>query len=290
MAHHARGYVHGRVFGVEIRDDIVHRVVQWQLANSRTKVFKTKTISEVRGGGRKPWAQKHTGRARTGSIRCVAVFGVAAAAAAVFDTWCVVCSGSQWRGGAKPHGPKIRDYSQKLNKKSESLVFAGVPRLRSLARRAIQFARWDCALLCPPSSAIGDLFWLMSWLLRWGRAFTSLLCVAEARQTLAHAMLCSFAVLQDWRLCGDLDVPRLGLEPCVVHGQYVWCTVDLQGKQLAAPLVRFLTGWRGCVVCVAAEFSSEFIFASRNVKKVTPLLAEVRGKPFCLRCWIDTGT
>lgn len=83
-----------RVFGVEIRSDIVHRVVQWQLANRRTKVYKTKTISEVRGGGRKPWQQKHTGRARAGSIRS-----------------------AHWRGGAKAHGPKIRDWSQKLNKK-----------------------------------------------------------------------------------------------------------------------------------------------------------------------------
>jgi len=57
------------IFGVEINPDLVHQVVVSQMANRRQNIAHTKTRSEVRGGGRKPWAQKGTGRARHGSIR-----------------------------------------------------------------------------------------------------------------------------------------------------------------------------------------------------------------------------
>lgn len=83
-----------RVFGVDIRPDLVHRVVRWQLAKNRTKTYRTKTISEVSGSGRKPWPQKGTGRARAGHSRP-----------------------PHWRGGAKAHGPRVRDWSHKLPRK-----------------------------------------------------------------------------------------------------------------------------------------------------------------------------
>jgi large subunit ribosomal protein L4 len=73
---------------------LLHQVVVAHLANKRQGTHSTKTRGEVRGGGRKPWPQKGTGRARQGSIRA-----------------------PQWVGGGVVHGPKPRDYDQKINKR-----------------------------------------------------------------------------------------------------------------------------------------------------------------------------
>lgn len=78
---------------------ILHRAVVRQLARARQGTASTKTRSEVRGGGRKPWRQKGTGRARAGSIRS-----------------------PLWRGGGVIFGPKPRDYDQKLNRKERRLA------------------------------------------------------------------------------------------------------------------------------------------------------------------------
>tara|TARA_B100000686_G_scaffold354289_1_gene463761 strand:+ start:17 stop:637 length:621 start_codon:yes stop_codon:yes gene_type:complete len=83
-----------KVFASEIREDIVARMVNWQLAKRRSGNHKTKTISEIRGSTAKPWKQKGTGRARAGSIRS-----------------------SLFRGGATTFGPVVRDHSHKLPKK-----------------------------------------------------------------------------------------------------------------------------------------------------------------------------
>jgi large subunit ribosomal protein L4 len=77
----------------------VHRALVRQLANSRQGTVSTKTRSEVRGGGRKPWRQKGTGRARAGSSRS-----------------------PLWRGGGVTFGPKPRDYSVKMNRKERRLA------------------------------------------------------------------------------------------------------------------------------------------------------------------------
>jgi large subunit ribosomal protein L4 len=76
--------------------NILWYYVRWYLAGKRAGTHDTKTISDVRGGGRKPWPQKHTGRARQGSIR-----------------------NPHWVGGAVAHGPHPRDYSYKMNKKEK---------------------------------------------------------------------------------------------------------------------------------------------------------------------------
>ncbi len=73
---------------------LLHQVVVAHLANKRQGTHSTKTRGEVRGGGRKPWPQKGTGRARQGSIRA-----------------------PHWVGGGVAHGPKPRDYDQKINKR-----------------------------------------------------------------------------------------------------------------------------------------------------------------------------
>lgn len=87
------------VFGVEVRADVMHEVVVNYLANQRQGTQSTKTRTEVRGGGIKPWRQKGTGRARQGSIRA-----------------------PQWVGGGVALGPKPRDYRYTLNKKVRRLA------------------------------------------------------------------------------------------------------------------------------------------------------------------------
>ncbi len=87
------------VFGAEIRPDVMHEVVVNYLANQRQGTQSTKTRTEVRGGGIKPWRQKGTGRARQGSIRA-----------------------PQWVGGGVALGPKPRDYRYNVNKKVRRLA------------------------------------------------------------------------------------------------------------------------------------------------------------------------
>ncbi len=87
------------VFGVEPNEAVVHHVLVNYLANQRQGTQSTKTRSEVSGGGRKPWRQKGTGRARQGSIRA-----------------------PHWVGGGIALGPKPRSYNYTVNKKERQLA------------------------------------------------------------------------------------------------------------------------------------------------------------------------
>ena len=87
------------VFGIEPNEAVVHSVLVNYLANQRQGTQSTKTRAEVRGGGRKPWRQKGTGRARQGSIRA-----------------------PQWIKGGIALGPKPRSYSYRINKKEKQLA------------------------------------------------------------------------------------------------------------------------------------------------------------------------
>ncbi|MFH1595216.1 MAG: 50S ribosomal protein L4 [Pseudomonadota bacterium] len=87
------------IFGVEVQGHLLHEVVTWQLACRRAGTASTKTRAEVHGGGRKPWRQKGTGRARVGSIRS-----------------------PLWRGGGVVFGPKPRSYAYTLPKKVRRLA------------------------------------------------------------------------------------------------------------------------------------------------------------------------
>ncbi len=86
------------VFGVDVRSDILSRVVNWQLANRRAGTHKTKTIAEVSGTTKKPYKQKGTARARQGSLRA-----------------------TQFRGGGISFGPVVRSHAQDLPKKIRRL-------------------------------------------------------------------------------------------------------------------------------------------------------------------------
>ncbi|NLJ58781.1 MAG: 50S ribosomal protein L4 [Tissierellia bacterium] len=87
------------IFGVEVNTHVMYEAVKNYLANQRQGTQSTKTRAEVRGGGRKPWRQKGTGRARHGSIRS-----------------------PLWKGGGVTFAPKPRDYSYKLPKKIKRLA------------------------------------------------------------------------------------------------------------------------------------------------------------------------
>ena len=91
------------IFGIEPNEGIVHSVLVNYLANQRQGTQSTKTRAEVRGGGRKPWRQKGTGRARQGSIRA-----------------------PQWIKGGIALGPKPRSYRYRVNKKERRLAMKSV--------------------------------------------------------------------------------------------------------------------------------------------------------------------
>ena len=91
------------VFGIEPNENVVHSALVNYLANQRQGTQSTKTRAEVRGGGRKPWRQKGTGRARQGSIRA-----------------------PQWIKGGIALGPKPRSYSYRINKKEKQLAIKSI--------------------------------------------------------------------------------------------------------------------------------------------------------------------
>ena len=91
------------LFGIEPNQSVVHDVVKNHLANCRQGTQSALTRAEVSGGGKKPWKQKGTGHARQGSIRA-----------------------PQWRKGGIALGPKPRDYSYSLNKKTRRLAIKSV--------------------------------------------------------------------------------------------------------------------------------------------------------------------
>jgi large subunit ribosomal protein L4 len=82
------------IFEAPISVDLMHQALVMQMANARLGTHETKVKSDVSGGGRKPWRQKGTGRARQGSIRS-----------------------AQWKGGCKIHTPHMRSYKQAMPKK-----------------------------------------------------------------------------------------------------------------------------------------------------------------------------
>src|ERR1700754_1466314 len=100
------------IFGVQANIALMHQVVVAQLAAARAGTHSTKTRGEVRGGGRKPYRQKGTGRARQGSVRA-----------------------PQFAGGGVVHGPTPRDYSQRTPKKMKAAALRGALSDRARAGR-----------------------------------------------------------------------------------------------------------------------------------------------------------
>ena len=102
------------IFGIEVNQSVVHDVVKNHLANCRQGTQSALTRAEVSGGGRKPWRQKGTGRARQGSTRA-----------------------PQWTHGGIVFAPKPRDYSYTLNKKSRRLALKSALSAKAAAEAII---------------------------------------------------------------------------------------------------------------------------------------------------------
>ncbi len=107
------------LFGIEPNVPVMHQVVTAQLAARRAGTHSTKTRSEVRGGGAKPWRQKGTGRARQGSTRA-----------------------PHWVGGGVAHGPKPRDYAQKTPKKMVKLALRSALSDRASDSKVVVVDSW----------------------------------------------------------------------------------------------------------------------------------------------------
>lgn len=127
----------GSLFEAEIHEDLVQRVVTWQLAKRRSGTASTKTRGEVRGGGKKPWRQKGTGRARAGSNRSPI-----------------------WIGGGTVFGPKPRSYAFAIPKKVRRAALKSVltARLQEDALKVvdkIQLQEPKTRLFLEPLNALG---------------------------------------------------------------------------------------------------------------------------------------
>ena len=110
------------IFGIEPNVAVMHQVVTAQLAAARSGTHSTLTRAEVRGGGRKPWRQKGTGRARQGSTRA-----------------------PHWVGGGVAAGPKPRDYRQRTPKKMVQLALRSALSDRASEGRVAVVDRWTFA-------------------------------------------------------------------------------------------------------------------------------------------------
>ena len=108
------------IFGIEPNEKVVHSVLVNYMANQRQGTANTKTRAEVSGGGRKPWKQKGTGRARQGSIRA-----------------------PQWYKGGIALGPKPRDYSYTINKKEKRLAIKSVLSSKVLENNLVVLDKLD---------------------------------------------------------------------------------------------------------------------------------------------------
>lgn len=110
------------IFGIEPNMAALHQAVTAQRAARRSGTHSTLTRAEVRGGGAKPWRQKGTGRARHGSTRS-----------------------PQWAGGGIAHGPKPRDYRQKVNRKTVRLALRSALSDRARSERVMVIDEWRFA-------------------------------------------------------------------------------------------------------------------------------------------------
>ncbi len=108
------------VWNIEVNDDALKKMIRLQLDSTRQGTRKTKNRSEVSGGGRKPWKQKGTGRARQGSIRA-----------------------TQWRGGGIPLGVDNRDFSFKINKKERVLAIKSALTEKVLGKNVVVVDNFD---------------------------------------------------------------------------------------------------------------------------------------------------
>lgn len=110
------------VFKQEYNEALIHQVIVAQLANARQGTKSTLTRSEVKGHAKKPWRQKHTGRARHGSTKA-----------------------PQWRGGGVVFAPKPRDFSKKVNKEAKRAAFRSAISTKLANKEIVVLDNFDLA-------------------------------------------------------------------------------------------------------------------------------------------------
>lgn len=120
------------IFAAEINIPVMHQALVRQLANRRLGTHNTKTRSDVSGGGRKPWRQKGTGRARQGSIRA-----------------------PHWRGGGVVFGPHPRSYEQRMPRKMRRLALRSALSAKAQEQQVVVLD--DLTLEAPRTRAIADM-------------------------------------------------------------------------------------------------------------------------------------
>ena len=108
------------IFGIEPNNNVIYDAILTARNGMRQGTYCTKTRAEVSGGGRKPWKQKGTGRARQGSIRA-----------------------TQWKGGGIALGPKPRDYSIKMNRKERQLALKSALSYLAKEKRIVVVDKFD---------------------------------------------------------------------------------------------------------------------------------------------------
>jgi len=154
---------------------IVHRALRRQLVNARQGTVSTKTRSEVSGGGRKPWRQKGTGRARAGSNRS-----------------------PLWRGGGVIFGPKPREFSIKMNRKERRLALRTV--FQSRADDLIVVEDFMAELPRPKTKALAEA------IARWGvSAPAKVLLILDQKQESVYLSARNISTLK-LALAGNLNV------------------------------------------------------------------------------------
>lgn len=126
------------IFGLEVRKDLLHRMVEWQRAKARAGTHKTKTVSEISGTGKKPYKQKGTGHARQGSLRS-----------------------AQFRTGATIFGPVVRSHEVGMPKKVRKLALKIA--LSSKQADGTLFILDSATVKAPKTKAIADAFRKHGW-------------------------------------------------------------------------------------------------------------------------------
>lgn len=126
------------IFGLDVRTDLLHRMVEWQRAKARAGTHKTKTVSEISGTGKKPYKQKGTGSARHGDLR-----------------------GAQFRGGSTIFGPVVRSHEVGMNKKVRKLALRHA--LSSKQKDGTLFVIENAQLDKPQTKVIAAAFKKNGW-------------------------------------------------------------------------------------------------------------------------------
>jgi large subunit ribosomal protein L4 len=126
------------IFGLDVRADLLHSMVEWQRSKARAGTHKTKTISEISGTSKKPFKQKGTGSARQGSLRS-----------------------AQMRGGATIFGPVVRSHEVGMNKKVRKLALKHA--LSSKQKDGTLFILDSAKMDTPQTKAIVDAFKKNGW-------------------------------------------------------------------------------------------------------------------------------